>query len=277
MKAQSGAEDRTGTVRERRSQFELEWLGGPAASRLRRRRPGVERLPWGTLDLSGFTPEALLEARRVWTNGAFTEYASAAGFTALATALLESGAPIDLVAAAADCAVDEMLHAELAARLVMELGGAAPFLVDLEKVSPVTSEGARPLLRAAELALKISCVGESLSVPALTTSLRGADQPLPRAVLRRLLRDEGPHARIGDWFFAWAAEKLSAEDRAHLGAVARAAIEVYVPSERASCDCRPPAALGGVLPVDQRALLAEAVRTKVIPGLARHGIDATVQ
>lgn len=252
-------------------QFELEWLGGPAGARLRRRRPGIDRLPWGTLDATTWPEDALLEARRVWTNGAFTEYASAAGFTALATALLESGAPIDLVAAAADCAVDEMLHAELAARLTMELGGAAPFVADLEKVAPVTSD-ARPLVRAAELAVKISCVGESLSVPALTTSLAGSTHPLVRAVLRRLLRDEGPHARIGDWFFGWASDRLDDQERAHLGRVASAAVAVYLPDEVTPCGCRPPAELGGVLPTARRGLLAEAVRTKVIPGLARHGI-----
>lgn len=253
------------------AQFELEWLGGPAGARLRRRRPGIDRLPWGTFDPTSLAEDALLEARRVWTNGAFTEYASAAGFTALATALLEAGAPIDLIAAAADCAVDEMVHAELAARLTMELGGAAPFVADLDRVAPITSER-RALVRAAELAVKISCVGESLSVPALTTSLAGASQPLVQAVLRRLLRDEGPHARIGDWFFSWARERLDDEERAHLAEVAAAAIAVYLPPEAPDCACRPPAELGGVLPLARRALLEEAVRTRVLPGLARHGI-----
>jgi hypothetical protein len=54
--------------------------------------------------------------------------------------------------------------------------------------------------------------------------------------------------------------------------VAAAAIAVYLPVVAVPCECRPPAALGGVLPVARRALLEEAVRTKVVPGLARHGI-----
>ena len=257
-----------------KAQLELEWLGGPSEARLRRRRPGGDRLPWGTLDPSAFEPSSLLEAQRVWTNGAFTEYASAAGFSAMTTAFLECGAPIDLIAAAADCAVDEMFHTELAARLVMELGGAAPFLVDLEKVTPVTTDGARPMLRAAELALKIACVGEALSVPALAASRKGSEHPLPRAVLSRLLRDEGAHSRIGQWFFAWAVDRLTADDRTHLGRIAREAIEVYVPKESTGCGCRPPAALGGILPATQRRLLEAAVRARVVPQLARHGIAA---
>jgi hypothetical protein len=125
--------------------FELEWLGGAPEARLRKRRPGIEALPWGTLTNA---LEDAAEARRVWTNGAFTEYASAAAFTAMAGAFLECGAPIDLTAAASDCATDELFHTELASRLVMELGGAYPFDVDLAKVSPVTTPGVRPLVRA---------------------------------------------------------------------------------------------------------------------------------
>ena len=44
----------------------------------------------------------------MWTNGVFTEYASAAAFSALNIAFLECQAPVDLCAAAADFAVDEL-------------------------------------------------------------------------------------------------------------------------------------------------------------------------
>src|SRR6185503_18129927 len=100
-------------------QLELELLGGAATARLRRRRPGLIELPWGTLDRSRFSRNALDEARAVWTNGVFTEYASAAAFAAMASAFLECKAPIDLTATAADIVVDEIGHAELLSRLVM--------------------------------------------------------------------------------------------------------------------------------------------------------------
>jgi hypothetical protein len=82
-------------------------------------------------------------------------------------------------------------------------------------------------LRAAELSIKTSCVGEALSVPALAASRERVDGPLVRAVLDRLLRDEGPHARVGAWFLEWCAERLSSDDRKHLAGVALDAIEVY--------------------------------------------------
>src|SRR5688572_4443436 len=197
-------------------QLELEILGGAPSARMRRRRPGADDLPWGTLELARWDADSLDEARAVWTNGVFTEYGSAAAFAAMAGAFLECGAPIDLSAAAADIVVDELDHATVASRLVMELGGAVAFRADLAMVSPATTPGASPVIRAAELALKASCVGEALSISALSRSLATADHPLVRAVIDRLLRDEGPHARIGAWFLEWADDRLSDPDRRHL-------------------------------------------------------------
>src|SRR5215211_1803295 len=79
--------------------FELSWRGGATEARLRLRRPGIDELPWGTLELEDYPAAHALEARRVWSNGVFTEYASAAAFSTLTTALLECGAPVDLIAA----------------------------------------------------------------------------------------------------------------------------------------------------------------------------------
>ncbi|MBL8606604.1 MAG: ferritin-like domain-containing protein [Myxococcales bacterium] len=256
--------------------LELEWLGGAPEARLRRRRPGMDDLPWGTLDVHALGEAAVLEARRVWTQGAFTEYASAAGFNLMAALFLECRAPVDLTAAAADCVVDEMDHVELVARLLMELGGAAPLVADFGALAPVTTPGERPVVRAAEVALKVSCVGEALSVPAIAHAHAAASAPLVRAVLRRLLRDEGSHARVGAWFFEWAGDRLSRGDREHLGRVARSAIDAYAPllSPPACEACHLPPDLGGGAggtAAHARALRA-AVDERVIPGLARLGI-----
>ncbi|MFO0550119.1 MAG: ferritin-like domain-containing protein [Polyangiaceae bacterium] len=254
------------------TQFEVEWFGGPAERRLRRRRPGVDALPWGTLALDAYSPAAIAEARKVWTNGAFTEYASAAGFTALTTALLECGAPIDLTAAAADFAVDELDHTELAARLAAELGGAVPYEVDLGEVSPFTTPGASPLVRAAELAIKTSCVGEALSVPVIAESLEVANQPLVRAVLERLLHDEGPHAKLGHWFFEWASPRLTQSELHHLGEISLETLEVYAPLWRIDpCSQCPPAPELGA--TTHRETLRIAARDRVVAPLRRWGVE----
>jgi hypothetical protein len=253
--------------------FELAWRGGATAARLHARRPGIDDLPWGTIGRARYPAAHLLEARRIWTNGVFTEYASAAAFSELATAMLQCGAPVDLVAASADIAVDELFHVELSARLTMELGGAIPLAFDLAHVAPKTTPGIRPLLRAAEIALTTSCVSEALSVPALARSRALATEPLVRAVLDRLLADEGPHARLGLWFFEWASDQLTDAERAHLAELALATIAVYAPLWQApACDACPlPDGLGGTDDAGKQDLRAAVTRSIATP-LARHGI-----
>ena len=253
--------------------FELAWRGGASERRLHRRRPGGEEMPWGSLDLASWRPAVVEEARRVWTNGVFTEYASAAAFSALTSALLECGAPVDLVAMAADIVVDELFHVELSARLTTELGGATPLRFDLEKVAPLTTPGARALMRAAELAVTTSCVSESLSVPAMTRSRAMATAPLVRAVLDRLVADEGPHARLGFWFLDWAADRLTDEERARLADLALGTLEVYAPLWRApDCDaCPTPVGLAGH-DARGREALRRAVTSSIARPLGDHGI-----
>ncbi|HEY3817956.1 MAG TPA: hypothetical protein VGL81_12335 [Polyangiaceae bacterium] len=253
--------------------FELGWRGGAPEHRLHRRRPGGRDLPWGSIDLASLAPGAVDEARRIWTNGVFTEYASAAAFSALASALLACGAPVDLTAAAADIVVDELHHVELSARLTTELGGAAPLRFDLEKIAPRTTPGARALLRAAELAVTTSCVSEALSVPAMARSRAMATVPLVRAVLDRLVADEGPHARLGFWFLDWAADRLTGEERARLAELALATLEVYAPLWREpACDaCPTPAGLAGH-DARGREALRRAVTSSIAEPLAGYGI-----
>jgi hypothetical protein len=254
--------------------FELSWRGGASERRLHRRRPGGDEMPWGSLDLASVAPATLEEARRVWTNGVFTEYASAAAFSSLTTALLECGAPVDLTAVAADIVVDELFHVELSARLTTELGGAVPLRFDLEKIAPLTSPGARALMRAAELAVATSCVSETLSVPAMARSRAMATWPLVHAVLGRLVADEGPHARIGFWFLDWAADRLTDGERARLAELALATIEVYAPLWWAgACEaCPVPVGLAGH---DERgrAALRRAVTASIARPLASYGIE----
>jgi hypothetical protein len=250
-------------------QLALEWLGGATERRLRASRPGFDELPWESFDAARFDPAGLVEARMVWTNGVFTEYASAAAFSAMNVAFLEAGAPVDLCAAAADFAVDELVHVALVSRLVMAMGGATPYLADLERVAPrPVADSAR--LRAAELAVKISCVGEALSLPALTASHRGAGHPLARAVLDRLRHDEGPHASIGHWFLAWAGPWLTAGDRDYLGRVAREAISVYEPLWLDE-EARDRVVLDHDGETSYRAYMEDAVAHRIVGRLAKAG------
>lgn len=250
--------------------LDLTWLGGRSGARLRRRRPGLDALPWAPIVAA---PEVQREAQAVWSHAAFLEYASAAAFAALATALLEAAAPIDLVAEVGDIVVDELDHVEATCRLVMALGGAAPVAFDLAQVAPRPTPDRSPRFRAAELALSTSCIGENLSLPALGRSRQTSTSPLVAAVLDRLLADEGAHAAVGFDVLGWATEGLSAAERAELAAIALTTLRASAPLwlEAPCASCPPPDGLGGADAVT-RARLRRAVRTRIARPLARCGV-----
>ncbi|MBS2020359.1 MAG: ferritin-like domain-containing protein [Deltaproteobacteria bacterium] len=248
------------------TELALEALGGMWGKRLDRRRTGLEDVDWSDVAREA-TPELVLAARSVWTQSAFSEYASAASFAQIATHLLAARAPIDLVAAAGDFVADEILHVDLASRVAMALGGAVPLDVDLEKLArPPTAE--RPLLRAAELVVRTSCVGEALTVPLLKETKRTAGSKTIEAVVTRIIRDEAQHAQLGWWFLDWA--ELTDDDRAHLGAVAGSTIRSF--SALFERDCARQEGLGALsCPRFDRTFL-DALASEVVAPLAERGI-----
>jgi hypothetical protein len=250
--------------------LDLAWLGGRTGARQRRRRPGLDDLPWAPIDAA---PEVRREAQAVWSHAAFLEFASAAAFAALASALLEAAAPIDLIAEVSDIVVDELDHVEATCRLVMALGGAAPVAFDLAQIAPRPTADRSPRFRAAELALTSSCIGENLSLPALGRSRQTARAPLVAAVLDRIVADEGGHAMVGFEVLGWAAPGLSEPELAELAEVALTTLRACAPlwSAEACAACPPPIGLGGHDDVT-RVRLRRAVRTRIARPLARCGV-----
>lgn len=243
--------------------FELAVIGGPWGRRIAPRRAWIDALPWDEA-----LPQDALGARAVWTRTAFSEYASAAAFAEIAAALLAAGAPIDLIAAAGDFVVDEIVHAELAARLAAALGGAVELEVDLGRLVRPPTAGA-PLLDAAELVVRTSCVGESLTVPMLKVARAVAGSPLIEAALTAIAGDESSHAQFGWWFLDWAAPRLDDAARAHLGAAAGGAIRAFAPLLGGEC-----AISGfGVVACDRYdPAFAAAIARAVVEPLAERGI-----
>ena len=113
--------------------FELEWMGGAAEHHFRKARPTTEDLPWGTIVVSEFAPAAIESARGSWTEVAINEYRAVASFCEVLRALVDVKAPLDLLGMTSDFLADECSHVELASRMAMELGGAAPRMVDLAR------------------------------------------------------------------------------------------------------------------------------------------------
>jgi hypothetical protein len=204
--------------------FELEILGGAVERSYRRARPEVERMPWGTMDLSPFDQQHVVAARTAWTASAFQEHRTAAACASTLRALVEARAPLDLIAMASRFPLDEIVHVELCARMAMELGGGTEVVHDPDDMCLEKDRSLRPLLRAADLVTRFFCVSEALSIPLLRATWKAAQHPLPRTVLGRIAKDEAAHGAFGWHFLDWAAPLLTSDDREHLRAAAQATI-----------------------------------------------------
>ena len=182
--------------------FELEWMGGAAEHHFRKARPGIDDLPWGTLDVSAYPPEVADAARATWTDSAYTEYKAVAAFSEVLSAMCEAKAPLDLLGMASSFVADEVVHVELASRMAMELGGAVARQVNFEALYPAPPSSLSAFERCNDLVLRVSCVAEAFSGKMAVSALRSTTHPLTRAVLERIVADESLHYRLGGLYFA---------------------------------------------------------------------------
>lgn len=209
--------------------FDLEWFGGVAEHHFRKVRPGVEEMPWGTLDPKKY-PAALVDRSRIsWTEAAFNEYCTAAAFADLLGAMLAAKAPVDLIGMASDFVADEIHHVELTSRLAMELGGGAPYVIDFENLRRIPSHDLTPLQRANELIVHLCCVAEAFSLTMLASALGSATHPLTRTVLERIVKDEAPHGRLGFLWLEWVEDRLDDAERKRLAGVTVDTIAALAP------------------------------------------------
>jgi hypothetical protein len=197
--------------------FELEWIGGVTEHHFRKVRPAAERLPWGTLDPSRYSPEAVERARASWTEVAINEYRAVASFSEVLRALVDVRAPLDLLGMTSDFLADECSHVELASRMAMELGGAVPREVDLEQFA-MRPRGLTAWQRANELILRVSCISEAFSGGTAAVSCSRTTHELPREVYETILRDESLHRRLGGLYLEWALARI---DEAELDRLSR--------------------------------------------------------
>ena len=261
--------------------FELELFGEGIEKRYRRLRPEVEAMPWGTLDVCAYPEHVVVAARRAWTGAAFQEHRTGVACTLTLKALIEARAPLDLIAVACRFPLDEMVHVELAARLAMELGGASEIRYDPHELVYVPDGTRAPLLEASELVVHNFCVGEALSIPLLRGAAKAAAQPLTRAVLSRIVRDEALHGSFGFSYLDWARERLTQHDLGYLAEVAARSIFGVLRNWDAlkhdlarQPDGSPRAhALGWMQTRDYLTLAARSLEQKVIAPLLRRGID----
>jgi len=142
-----------------------------------------------------------------WADVARSEHASVPAFSRLALTLMGMGAPARLVEAAHRAALEEIEHARLAFALAEAYAGtpvAPASLVELRAAPAVT---ATSLAELAHESLLDGCLNEGINAEvARQASLRAGD-PVVRAALQTIARDEWSHAELAWQIVAWCCDQ----------------------------------------------------------------------
>jgi hypothetical protein len=244
-----------------------------------RARPYAEELP--PMNVGPYAAEHVVFAARAWTMRAEQERESAGVFAALASALVDAGAPPQLAGVFTRVVADELAHWEMCATLAARLHAPAPRIVPIARPTPADAHARRAL--ALRLLLVEGAIGETLSCALFNRGRNLAREPCTRAALGRILRDEVGHARASWEALATLRPAMSEREREQLQELATHALGAIEQTQMVPVLRRlergepfePAWAELGVLPPDQRVdAFYGALENRVLPRLATLGIDA---
>ena len=243
-----------------------------AAERLTRRQ-----LPWGDLARIEILPPAHREmASRTWLGRASGELHTAGTFTFLSLSLARIDAPARFRQIARDAIHEEQRHAEICRRMASIYAGHEVAMPPLYPIPLPTYRGAPEPLRASLHVIGQCCVNETTAGAFLERCLDGTTEPLARKVLLELLGDEIEHARLGWAHLAHVCE--TARGRADLSHWLPIMLRLNLARWRAEFVILPGDALWmhGCPPSHEiDAAVLDGMRTLIIPGFERAGVDVT--
>jgi hypothetical protein len=157
--------------------------------------------------------------REEWRARIAAEYTSAAITQNLVLWLIQAGAPPDLIDAGLVIVGDELVHSRMSHEVYTAAGGTAPPAIDRDNLGlRRTSERIEDdILR---VAVRVFCLGETVAVPLFSHLREHCTEPVARAALDRILRDEVRHRDFGwdllDWILAIGGEDVPARVTAAL-------------------------------------------------------------
>jgi hypothetical protein len=140
--------------------------------------------------------------RDEWRARIAAEYTSAAVTQHLVLWLMQAAAPPELIDAGLVIVADELVHSRLSHEVYTAAGGVDPPAIDRAQLALARSEA--PLEHdILQVAVRVFCLGETVAVPLFRHLREHCTQPLARAALDRILRDEVRHRDFGwdllDW------------------------------------------------------------------------------
>jgi hypothetical protein len=164
----------------------------------------------------GRVPDVSVGSHRVreeWRARIAAEYTSAAITQHLTLWLIQAGAPPDLIDAGLAIVADELVHSRMSHEVYVAAGGREPPALDRDALGlHRTSE--RLELDILRIAVRVFCLGETVAVPLFKHLREHCTEPVARAALDRILRDEVRHRDFGwdllDWLLSISSPRATA-------------------------------------------------------------------
>lgn len=208
-----------------------------------------------------------------WTRRVEAEYRSAALAHLVTLALIQAGAPPDLIRDGLRVVDDELKHSELSWEVAATAGAVAPPRIDADSLTPAGGGD-----RITALALSIGrsfCIGETVAVPLFRMLRSAAEEVSAQRALDVILRDEGRHRQFGWDVLDWL---ISTDDRVvpllvdHLPSMVDGVRAAYG-SQPEAPPLAPAAARWGLAsPADYARILDTVLDREVLPRFAARDI-----
>jgi hypothetical protein len=207
-----------------------------------------------------------------WQFRTRAERESTLRFRRLAAELTQTGAEKVVIDLARRGAHDEFRHAQLCAA-VTRLYGGVPDQDSEVRAQPVGAPGLGQRDRVLYEVVAFCCIAETINAQLLTTILHHASAPRVVRVVRRLVKDEIVHSRLG---WAHLAAERSRGRGAFLPPLLPRMLEASVDPEIFSIADEPVDAAArahGELPrVERVAIFVSALRDVIFPGFESFGL-----
>jgi hypothetical protein len=241
----------------------------------------VVAVPWSKFDRTTYPEPALALAYQAQTMLATGEYEAVDLFSRIAAGMVANGIPIDLVAAAARVAADEIRHCDYAFRMAALCAGKDDVVIEMQSGRAHTRWAAPLDLETLDaMMIDIPAIGEGLACALLSASRDRATDPVARPLYTSLLGDEVHHTRLGWYYLAWRAPMWSTAERQRAADRAGASI---VDIERrfwwgrdAPAGSRKAArALGVLESLGQREVVRQIMEEEIVPALDQLGLGAS--
>ncbi len=144
--------------------------------------------------------------RDEWRARIAAEYTSAAIAQHLVLWLIQAGAPPELIDAGLAIVADELAHSRLSHEVYTAAGGTQPPALQRDQLG-LASTGALEL-DILHACVRVFCLGETVAVPLFSHLRAPCTEPVARAALDRILRDEVRHRDFGWDLLDWLAQVI---------------------------------------------------------------------